>query len=168
LAFQKIGTAVVKFDKSGYAALGWSVVSFGLQAAKNAKDAREFIYSSSALITGVLTRYAEYEKWCRGPEAGEEFDRRMTNVYQAILLYVMVLDDCLKPDRVSQLGRLGRSVYELEDHPIFENKKAINDADAEVEKWVSLLSFRRDITIPQDQTDFLSASYYQHQVSEEY
>jgi hypothetical protein len=74
----------------------------------------------------------------------------------------MALNDCLKPDRVSQLGRLGRSVYELEDHPIFENKKAINDADAEVEKWVSLLSFGSDITISQDQTDFLSASYYQH------
>jgi hypothetical protein len=162
LAFQKLGDAAVKFDKSGYAALGWSVVSFGLQVAKNAKDAREFIYSSSALIIGVLARYAEYEKWCRGPEAGGEFDRRITNVYKATLLYLMALDDCLKPDLVSQLGRLGRSVYQLEDHPIFRNNKAINDADAEVEKWVSYYHL-----VSQDQTDFLSASYYPHQVSKE-
>jgi hypothetical protein len=134
LAFQKLGDAAVKFDKSGYAALGWSVVSFGLQVAKNAKDAREFIYSSSVVITRVLTRCAEYEKF-RGPEAGEEFDHLITNVYKATLLYVMALDDCLKPDR---LRSLGRAVYQLEDHSIFEKKKAINDADAEVQNWVSL------------------------------
>jgi hypothetical protein len=136
LAFQKLGDATVKFDKSGYAALGWSVVSFGLQVAKNAKDAREFIYSSSAVITKVLARCAEYEK-CRGPEAGEKFDHLITNVYKATLLYVMALDDCLKSD---WLRSIGRSVYQLEDQRLFGKKKAINDADAEVEKWVSLLS----------------------------
>jgi hypothetical protein len=90
---------VVKFDTSNYAALGWSVVSFGLQVATNVEDVRQFVFSRSEVVTQVLTRYAQYEKWCRGPHADEEFDRRMTNVYQAILLYVVDLDSCLQPGK---------------------------------------------------------------------
>jgi hypothetical protein len=96
LVFKSLGDTAVKFDKSGYAALGWSVVSFGLQVVKNAKDAREFVLSSSEVVTGVVARYAEYEKVFRGRHAGEEFDRRLTNVYKTVLLYVMALNDFLQ------------------------------------------------------------------------
>lgn len=96
MKFKSLGDATVKFDKSGYAALGWSVVSFGLQVATNAKKAREFVISSSEVVTGFITRYAQYERLYRGPQPDKEFDRRVTNVYKAILLYVMTLDDYLQ------------------------------------------------------------------------
>lgn len=86
----------MKFDKSGYAALGWSVVSFGLQVAAHAEEAREFVLSSSEAVTGFLERYARYEKWFRGPQPDKEFDQHLTKVYKAILLYVMALEDYLQ------------------------------------------------------------------------
>ena len=96
MVFKSLGDAAVQFDKSGYAALGWSVISFGLQFAANMEDARGFVFSSSEVITEVITRYAEYEQWCRGPQPDKEFDHRMTNAYKAILLYVMAVDDYLQ------------------------------------------------------------------------
>jgi hypothetical protein len=96
LRFNSLVGAAVKFDKSGYAALGWSVVSFGLQVAANAGKAREFVCKSSEVVTGYMTRYLEYEIHFRGPEADEGFDLRMKNVYKAILLYVIALHDYLR------------------------------------------------------------------------
>ncbi len=96
----------MKFDASGYAALGWSVVSFGLQGAANAKEARDFVFSSLEFVTEVMTRYAEYEEWCRGPHPSEEFDRRMTNVYKAVLLYVMALDQFLQQPKAGSFSAL--------------------------------------------------------------
>jgi len=86
----------MKLDKSGHAALVWSVVSFGLQVAANAEKASEFVCKSSEVVTGYLARYAEYEIHFRGPEADEGFDLRMKNVYKAILLYVIALHDYLR------------------------------------------------------------------------
>lgn len=96
MKFKSLGDAVVKFDKSGYATLGWSVVSFGLEVAANAKEAREFALSSSGFVTEFIIRYAQYEKWFRGPQPDEEFDRRLAKVYKAILSYVIALDDYLR------------------------------------------------------------------------
>jgi hypothetical protein len=96
----------VTFDKSGYAALGWSVVSFGLQVAINAKEAREFVFSTSEVITGFITRYAQYEKLYRGPQTNIEFDRRLRNVYKAILLYAIALDDYLQQGGAGMFLRL--------------------------------------------------------------
>ncbi len=96
LKFNSLGDAVAAFDASGYAALGWSVVSFGLKVAGNAKEAREFVFSSSEVVVGFMARYAQYERWFREPQPDEEFDRRLINVYKAILHYVMVLDDYLR------------------------------------------------------------------------
>jgi hypothetical protein len=84
----------VQFDKSGYAALGWSVVSFGLQVAANAEKARKFVFSSLEDITGLMARYSEYENLFRGLH--EEFDRLLTNVYEGILLYVIALNKYLQ------------------------------------------------------------------------
>jgi len=99
LKFKSLGDAVAALDTSGYAALGWSVVSFGLQIAANAKEAREFAISSSEAITGYMSRYAQYEMLFRGLQTDQEFDRRVANVYKAILLYVMALDDYLQQCR---------------------------------------------------------------------
>jgi len=112
LVVKSLGDAAVKFDKSGYAALGWSVVSFGLQVAANAEEARGFVLSSSEVITRFMARYMEYEK-CRGQHAGPEFDRGMTEVYKSILLYAMALDTYLqqgKPGVFSALSCLVLSV----------------------------------------------------------
>ncbi|KAG6355420.1 hypothetical protein INS49_003382 [Diaporthe citri] len=125
LTFKSLGDAAVAFDKSGYAALGWSVVSFGLQLAANAEDTREFVLSSSEVITRFMAKYTEYERIFRGPESGEQFDRLLTNVYKALLLYVIALDKYL---RQSGPGL-------LEDQSISSSKKAVDTADAEVRDW---------------------------------
>lgn len=96
MKFKALGDAAVKFDKSGYAALGWSVVSFGLQIVANTNDAHKLALSSSEFVTEFMTRYAQYEKCFRGLQSDEEFDRRLVKVYKAILLYVMALDDYLR------------------------------------------------------------------------
>jgi hypothetical protein len=103
MKFKSLGDAVAKFDQSGYATLGWSVVSFGLQVATNEQEARSLALSSSEFVTGFLTRYAQYEKWFRMSQPDEEFDRRLVKVYKAILLYVIALDKYL------HLWKLGSS-----------------------------------------------------------
>jgi hypothetical protein len=106
LVFKSLGDAAVQFDKSGYAALGWSVISFDLQITANANEARKFALSSSEVVTEVMTRYAQYEQWCRGPQPDKEFDHRMTDVYKAILLYVMALYDFLQQDGAGLFSEL--------------------------------------------------------------
>lgn len=105
MAFKALGDAAVKFDKSGYAALGWSVVSFGLEVAANAGQAREFVLSSSEIITRSIAKYREYELFVRGPEAGDDFDEQLTHVYKAVLLYLIALD---------KISRSGRTRFVLE------------------------------------------------------
>lgn len=91
-----MGDAAIAFDKSGYAALGWSVVSFGLRVTANTEEAREFVLSSSEIIARFMAKYRQYEKIFRGPDAGEEFDRLLINVYKAMLLYMIALDKYLQ------------------------------------------------------------------------
>lgn len=106
MAFKSLGDAAVAFDKSGYAALGWSVVSFGLQVAANADETREFVLSSSEIITRFMAKYREYERVFRCLEAGEEFDRLLTNVYKALLLYMVALDTFLRQSGLGLFSRL--------------------------------------------------------------
>lgn len=75
-------------------------MSFGLQVAANAGEAREFILSSSEAVARFMVKYREYELVFRGPDAGEAFDSLLTNLYKAILLYIIALDKYLK----SRLG----------------------------------------------------------------
>ncbi|KAK3305291.1 uncharacterized protein B0T15DRAFT_192814 [Chaetomium strumarium] len=96
LAFKSLGDAAVKFDQSGYAALGWSVVSFGLQIAANNDAVRELALSSSQFVRDFTTRYAAYETLFRGAQPDEEFDRRLVAAYKAILHYVIALDKYLR------------------------------------------------------------------------
>jgi hypothetical protein len=93
-----LGDALAKLDKSGYAALGWSVVSFGLQIAVNAKEARGFAISSAEVVKELVERYSEYERSFR-EHSGEGLDRRMTDVYKAILLYVLALSGHLQQSK---------------------------------------------------------------------
>ncbi|CZR64683.1 uncharacterized protein PAC_14581 [Phialocephala subalpina] len=136
LVFKSLGDTAVSFDKSGYAALGWSVVSFGLQVAANAGKAREFVLSSSEVVTGFMARYMEYEKYFRGQHAVGEFDRRVTKVYRAILLYVMALDDYLQQCEAERLGHAFRT---LDDRSISQRKQVIDDQDAKVRDWLQII-----------------------------
>lgn len=70
-------------------------MSFGLQLAVNAEATREFVLSSSEVITRFMVKYQRYEDEFRCPEAGEDFDHLLTNAYKAILLYVINLDKYL-------------------------------------------------------------------------
>ncbi|RYP12625.1 hypothetical protein DL767_011160 [Monosporascus sp. MG133] len=141
LTFKAVGNAAAAFDKSGYAALGWSVVSFGLQVAANAKEARQFVFDSLEVITEIMARYTQYETWCRGREANRDFDRHVTNVYKAILLYVIALGDYLR-----QCGaeHFLRAVAEPQERSIVQKKKAVDDADAVVQKWLPIVKFTID------------------------
>lgn len=103
----------MEFDQSGYAALGWSVVSFGLQVAANAKGAQELVLSSSEVVAGFLRRYGEIEQRFRGKHAGDEFDRCLTNVYKAILLYVIELDDCLRQSGLGMFSQLSMPGFSI-------------------------------------------------------
>ncbi|RYP66398.1 hypothetical protein DL771_007807 [Monosporascus sp. 5C6A] len=132
LTFKAVGNAVVAFDKSGYAALGWSVVSFGLQVAANAKQARQFVFNSLEVVTDIMARCTQYERWCRGREANRDFDRHVTNVYKAILLYVTALEHFL------------RAVAEPKERFIVQKKEAVDDADAVVQKWLPIVKFTID------------------------
>lgn len=85
----------MKFDKSGYGALAWSVVSFGLEIAKNAEGAREFVFSSSEIITRLMERYIEYENLYRVLLTDEKFENGIVKVYKALLLYTIALNDYL-------------------------------------------------------------------------
>ncbi|KAK0717679.1 hypothetical protein B0T26DRAFT_802746 [Lasiosphaeria miniovina] len=75
VSFKKLGDAAMKFDLSGYGALAWSVVSFGLEIAKNAKDAHSIILTSSDTIAQLRSRYTEYESLYRGEQSGWTGDR---------------------------------------------------------------------------------------------
>lgn len=110
MKFKSLGDAAVKFDKSGYAALGWSVLSFGLHVAVNEKGARECAISSIEFITDFMARYAEYEKLFRGQAQPDgKFDHQLVQVYKAILLYMVALDEylCLRRPGSSSESSLG-------------------------------------------------------------
>ena len=59
--------AGLKFDTSGYGAIAWSALSFGLQIDISAKEVREFVFQSSEVVAQVIARYAAYEILYRGP-----------------------------------------------------------------------------------------------------
>ncbi|KAK5636078.1 hypothetical protein RRF57_011790 [Xylaria bambusicola] len=139
LKFKSLGDAVVQFDKSGYAALGWSVVSFGLQVTANNEDARKFALSSSEFVREYTTRYTEYETLFRGAEPDEEFDRRLVEVYKAILRYVIALDTYLRQDG---LGRFSRAVVPLQDRSISQRKDEIDSADTNVTAFLPIVTYR--------------------------
>ncbi|RYO96337.1 hypothetical protein DL765_011608 [Monosporascus sp. GIB2] len=141
VAFKALGDAAVKFDMSGYAALGWSVVSFGLKVAANAKQARQFVFDSLEVVTEIMARYAQYEKWCRGRGANEDFDHHVKNVYKAILLYAIALGDYL---RQCGADHFIRAVSEPQERSIAQKKKAVDDADAVVQKWLPIVKFTID------------------------
>lgn len=115
MTFKSIGDAAAEFDQSGYAALGWSVVSFGLKVAANAEDAREFVLSSSQVIMRFTEIYREYETF-RDQDAGDGFDRRLTNAYKAILLYVIALDDYLRQSELGLFSELRTPGFDDSDY----------------------------------------------------
>lgn len=53
-----------------------------------------------------MAKYKEYERIFRGPEAGEQFDRLLTNVYKALLLYIIALDKYLRQSGPGLSSRL--------------------------------------------------------------
>jgi len=149
MEFKSLSDGVVQFDKSGYATLSWSVVSFGLQVASNAKEAGIVILCSSAVIIEFVKRYAQYEKWFRRSQPDQEFDSRLVEVYKAVLLLAIALDDYLRlwgPGSSSNHQILAvltisesyaQAVYECGEHAILARGTEIDEADTKVIIWVS-------------------------------
>jgi hypothetical protein len=98
--FKSLVDAGLKFDTSGYGAIAWSVLSFGLQIAINGKEVREFVFQSSEAITQLIARYAGYEILYRGStkpsDACRKFEERLVDVYKAILVYMGTLEGYLQ------------------------------------------------------------------------
>ncbi|KAI0121771.1 hypothetical protein BJ170DRAFT_737129 [Xylariales sp. AK1849] len=129
LAVKGLGDAAVKFDASGYAALGWSVVSFGLQVTANTEDARKFALESSEFVGELTTRYAKYESLLRGAQPDKEFDNRMVEVYGAILRFVIELDKYLEQDKL------------IEKRSISKTRVDIGSKDDKVKAWLPIAIF---------------------------
>jgi hypothetical protein len=55
-----------------------------------------------------MAKYREYELFFRGPEAGDDFDEQLTNVYKAILLYMIALDKYLRQSGIGLFLKLPR------------------------------------------------------------
>ena len=96
IRFKSLGDAFVKLDKSGYGAVAWSVLSFGLEVAKNANAAREFIFSSSEMVARLQARYREYESLYRKFQTDTEFENLLVGVYKSLLSYTIALYKYLK------------------------------------------------------------------------
>jgi hypothetical protein len=71
-------------------------VSFSLEVAKNIKDTYKAIIESSEVITHLMSRYIRYEILFILSPTNNEFENRITEVYKAILLYLMEIKKCLE------------------------------------------------------------------------
>ncbi|PHH64964.1 hypothetical protein CDD81_3601 [Ophiocordyceps australis] len=142
LAIKELGDAAVKFDQSGYASLGWSIVTSGLRIAAQAMEAREFILQSASLITSFMTRYAAYERLYRGEfwrDQGywRDFDRHLTSVYTALLRFIVTLDDYLQE---ASPRHAAHAILPLEDRPFYQAKESLCNADNETKDLIPVMS----------------------------
>ena len=148
----------MKFDKSGYGALTWSLVSFGLETAKNTVAARKFVFSSSELVTRVLARYLGYESLYREYQAEEVFEDLIVAVYKALFEYTVALDDYLNRSGWSRSRLCGRyasevasvdlctfagkyvaGIVSVDDTSISSKKTSVVNADNSLKDFVRLL-----------------------------
>jgi hypothetical protein len=87
--------AGLAFDPTKYGALGWAVLSFGLQMAINAKEIREFTLDSCDYLVNIIARYSTYELQYSSTahpsstsDALKRFEEGVTTVYTSILRFL--------------------------------------------------------------------------------
>lgn len=92
-ACKSLVDAGLQFDPTGYGALAWSVVSFGLQTAINNSDIQQAAYESSDYIRGVIEEYSMYEaRYMETPSKGQSALRScIIDVYKAVMNYAAEL-----------------------------------------------------------------------------
>ncbi|KAK3369442.1 hypothetical protein B0T24DRAFT_632595 [Lasiosphaeria ovina] len=132
--FKQLGDAAMKLDRSGYGALAWSVVSFGLEIAKNAKDAHSIILTSSDTIAQLRSRYTEYESLYRSEVTDSKFEDRIVDVYKALFLYMMAVNDYLQQ---SGWSRSAHATVSADDRDVSAKKKEVERVGKEVDKYIS-------------------------------
>ena len=106
--FKSLVDSGMKFDTSGYGAIAWSALSFGLQIALNAKELRQFVFESSELIAQLLARYSAYELLYRGSKqnskVSEMFEDRVVELYKGILIYMLSLEVYLEENGIGMFS----------------------------------------------------------------
>ncbi|KAB8266395.1 hypothetical protein BDV30DRAFT_221984 [Aspergillus minisclerotigenes] len=140
LKIKTLGDAAVKFDKSGYAALAWSLVSFGLELGVNDQTRRGEFLSASKYLADLLARYSIIEAHYRNPAIPEvsHMEERVTSIYAGILRYCAEVGKAL--DR-NPLGRAKDAFTALIGEPLKELKQKIGEADEAVDKSLRIVEY---------------------------
>lgn len=102
--------AGLSFDPTKYGALGWAVLSFGLQMAINAREMREFTLDSCEYIINIIARYSVYELQYSGTadpsdttDALQKFKEGVTTVYTSILQFLGKMKEYLNQNWLGKL-----------------------------------------------------------------
>jgi hypothetical protein len=156
--FKSLVDSGMKFDTSGYGAIAWSALSFGLQIALNAKELREFVFESSESIAQLLARYAAYEILYRGSKqnlkVSKMFEDRVVELYKEILLYILSLEIYLQENgigmfSISKKARWPNICYPVHhtkafvpasERTISSKKKDIDKVDNEIKDLVRIFT----------------------------
>jgi uncharacterized protein YfbU (UPF0304 family) len=109
--------AGLAFDPTKYGALGWAVLSFGLQMAINAKEIREFTLDSCDYIVNIIARYSIYELQYSGTahhssttDALKRFEEGVTTVYASILRFLANVKEYLGQNWLGMLCDFHRCI----------------------------------------------------------
>ncbi|PHH76529.1 hypothetical protein CDD82_3953 [Ophiocordyceps australis] len=152
LVAKSLGDAMAKFDTSGYAALGWSIATFGIQIALNAKDSRESILKGAEIVTSFMTRYAEYDKLFGKELPNKEFERLRVRSYAAMLRYIIELKDYLDKGRIEHAGA---AVIKPQDRMYEKSKVDLDAADAKVKEYLPIVNQEISQTFQSTMMEFI-------------
>ncbi|KAH8666260.1 hypothetical protein BGZ61DRAFT_121986 [Ilyonectria robusta] len=85
----------VKFDPTGYSSSAWAVISLGLQFIHNDQDRMSTVFDASALLAGILHRYANIEAHYRDQDLPDvmQLEDQLRSSYEAILNYVATVEE---------------------------------------------------------------------------
>ncbi|KAK4198529.1 hypothetical protein QBC40DRAFT_229747 [Triangularia verruculosa] len=138
LSVKELIDAGIKFDVSGYGALAWSVLSFGLTLVQNDKVRMELSFDSAEFLADLLARCARTQTYYRDlsfdfPEGEtERLENAMVAVYIAILEYSAAVK---KAQDASAINRLIKSFQALTGQELTELKQNIVEGEATLSKW---------------------------------
>jgi hypothetical protein len=87
--FNSLVEVGLAFDPTGYGALAWSVVSFGLDTANNHIEIQESLITGCDFIRSVIDEYTLYEARYLAQSSPETsaLRSRVIDVYKAVLIY---------------------------------------------------------------------------------
>ncbi|KAH6632792.1 hypothetical protein F5144DRAFT_489603 [Chaetomium tenue] len=135
--------AGLAFDPTEYGALGWAVLSFGLQMAINAREMREFTLDSCEYMVNIIARYSIYELQYSGTahpsdatDALVKFEEGVTTVYTSILKFLVKMKEYLNQN---WLAHGAAAVFPKAERTLSKTKESIVAQDLAVQYWLPIL-----------------------------